>query len=367
MLTMPLTATAGGDDDVIGVFQLLNPMDRAMNEVIPFGDIFNPPVLPSIATVAANALANLLHEKEIKELLHSFVKVMTKAIDERSPYNSNHTHNVADFCGRFADYLASRFPDRDHKFHFGVNRREQLVMSAFLHDIGKIITPLGIMDKADRLAEQFEVVRFKFDIKKYQVEAEYLRKEITEEEYTGRITEVNDALALIENVNPAGFLPDDKIERINKLRAIKYTDSTGEIVPVLTESNMLSLTVRKGTLTEEERNVMQGHVSVTGRLLENMVFNKNYKDVADWAAGHHEFLDGTGYPRGLKGSEVSVEMCILTIMDIYDALTASDRPYKRGMPVEKALSILSEMVSEGKLDKELTELFKESEVWRKEV
>jgi HD-GYP domain-containing protein (c-di-GMP phosphodiesterase class II) len=364
MLTMPLTATVGDEVEVIGVFQLINPIDEETGLVASFGNIFDPPILPSIANIAANTLANLLHEKEIKDLLYSFVRVMTKAIDERSPYNSNHTNNVAEYCNRFALYLTSRFPDKDHKYYFGENRREQLVMAALLHDIGKIITPLHIMDKPDRLGEQLEIVKYKSEIKKHQLEVERLSGKITDEEHAAKLTELQESLLLIEEINTAGFIPDDKFERVKKLGGFVYLDNTGQTVPVLTDANIASLSVRRGTLTDEERNIMQEHASVTYRLLENMIFSKNYKNVTDWASGHHEYTDGSGYPNRLSGGDVTTEMSILTMADIYDALTASDRPYKRATPPDKALGILSAMASEGKFPKELAELFTESEAWK---
>ena len=363
MLAMPMTATVEDTIDVIGVIQLINAKDETTGEIIPFRNIYNPPVLPALSNIAANTLSNLLHEKETKDLLYSFVRVMTQAIDERSPYNSNHTHNVAEYCDRFAEYLNTIYPI-SHKYYFSANRKEQLTLAAFLHDIGKIITPLNIMDKADRLGEQLEIVRYKLEIKKYQIENEFLSKKITKEEYEVETSEFQAACELIEQTNTAGFLTDDKLKQIKQLEKLKYIDASGKATPVLTLNNIESLSIIKGTLTDGERLIMQEHVSLTDRLLANIMFKKQYKDVQAWAKGHHEFIDGTGYPDGLRDEQVTAEMCILTIIDIYDALTAKDRPYRKAIPSEKALDILSSMVSEGKLNKELVGLFTESGVWK---
>lgn len=359
MLVFPLTATTGETAEVIGVIQLINATDRESGRVIPFTSVFDRTILQALSNVSANALANVLYAGEIEELFDSFVRVMTQAIDERSVYNVNHTKNVARYCDGFARYLSEKFP-KGHELHFGENRREQLVKAAFLHDIGKIITPLSIMDKMDRLGDRAEGVRYRFEIKKYQLENEFLRNEITAGQYEADKAGLAEALALIESSNAAGFLPDDKLERIRRLSGITYTDPDGSTVPVLTEENITALTVQKGTLTDDERRIMQEHVSITGRLLDNMKFNKYYKDVPKWARSHHEFLDGTGYPLGLSGDDVTTEVCILSIMDIYDALTAADRPYKKAVPIDKVREILTSMAAEGKLHAELVRLFLES-------
>jgi len=156
---------------------------------------------------------------------------------------------------------------------------------------------------------------------------------------------------------------ESHFERIKQLAALTYTDENGEITPILTEDNMEALNIRRGTLTVKELNIMREHASVTSRLLGEMKFNDYYKDVKHWAESHHEFLNGAGYPNKLTGSELTPEICILTIMDIYEALTARDRPYKRVTPVDRALNILLSDASEGKLHKELVELFIESKVW----
>ncbi|MCL2047656.1 MAG: HD domain-containing protein [Defluviitaleaceae bacterium] len=351
MLVFPLSTTEG---DVVGVIQLINAMDG--ENIVSFDEVYDTDILTAIAGMSANALANILYAKEIDDLFHSFARVLTQAIDERSAYNANHTNSVARLCGQFADYLSAKFA-KGHNYHFTENRKSQLVMAAYMHDIGKIITPLNIMDKMDRLGKQREFLQYKFDIKYVQIENDFLAGRITQAEYQQEKDALGQAWELVEAVNKSGFVDDEKIKQIHALAAITYKDRDGNTTPIFTEYNLQSLAVRKGTLTDSEREIMQEHVSITYRLLQNMNFNKAYKDVPRWASSHHEFLDGSGYPLGLRGDEVTVEMCILTITDIYDSLTADDRPYKSAMPPEKALGILREMVKEGKLHGQLVELF----------
>jgi HD-GYP domain-containing protein (c-di-GMP phosphodiesterase class II) len=359
-LSLPLTATLDATDKVLGVIQLLNATDPITGKVMPYGDVYDPPVLPALSTIAANTLANLMYTTEIQQLLNSFVAVMTQAIDERSPYNRHHTQNVSMFCERFTQFLSLRFPP-GHPYHFDGEHRSQVIMAAMLHDIGKIITPLEIMDKADRLAKQMPAVRYRFELKKYQLEIDRLTGRISGEACESEKAALAEALALVESANTAVYLPEETINKLKELARLTYTDADGSTAPILNDDNIDAITIQKGTLTNAEREIMKQHVSLTIRLLAKMPFPRSFHDVPLWAGGHHEFLDGSGYPSMTEN--VTIEMCILTITDIFDALIANDRPYKKGVPVDKALAILREMADEGKLHKEMVELFAVSKVW----
>jgi HD-GYP domain-containing protein (c-di-GMP phosphodiesterase class II) len=359
-LTLPLTATLDSTDEVLGVIQLLNATDRATGQAVPYGDVNDPPVLPALSTIAANTLANLLYTTEIRQMLNSFVEVLTQAIDERSPYNRHHTQNVSMFCDKFTQFLSRRFPP-GHPYHFDEEHRSQVIMAAMLHDIGKIITPLDIMDKADRLSHQLPAVRYRFEIKRHQLEIALLTGKLSQIDYENEKAALTDALAKVEAANTAGYLPDERIAELKELARLSYTDPEGRPAPLLDDDNIDAITIQKGTLTDSEREIMKQHVSLTIRLLSKMKFPKVFRDVPLWAGGHHEFLDGSGYPP--MTSDITIEMCILTITDIFDALIANDRPYKKGVPVDKALGILREMADDGKLHKEMVALFAESKIW----
>jgi HD-GYP domain-containing protein (c-di-GMP phosphodiesterase class II) len=356
MLVFPLATT---ENEVIGVIQLINAIDRETGAVVPFGAAFDTSMLLALASASANALANILYAREIDELFHSFVRVLTKAIDERSAYSVNHTNNVAKLCGDFAEYLSKKFP-KGHVYHFSDNRQSQLVMAAYLHDVGKIVTPLNIMDKRDRLGDQLESVLYRFDIKALQLERDCLAGKITRAEYEEAAAYLAEILDFVIDMNNAGYMPEEKFKKVAELKHLTFIDRFGQNIPIFTAENIESLNIRKGTLTVKEREIMQEHAAITQRWLDNMKFNKSYKHVSRWASSHHEHLDGTGYPGGLNADEIELEICILTILDIFDALTASDRPYRKSMPIDKAYGILRSMVDEGKLHKELVELFIES-------
>ena len=366
MLALPLTVSLEAlDPNVLGVIQLINAKNRESGEVVPFGNIYDLPLIPALSQMASNSLGNLIHLREVRLLFRSFVAVLTQAIDERSTYNNYHTQNVSWYCNAFAKYLSKRF-EPGHPFYFDSNRKDRITIAALLHDIGKIITPLYIMDKSDRLGPRLEAVRYRFEIKRLQLENDMLSGLISTKDFEAEASEIAESLEFIESVNKQSFLGDEQHAQVQTLAKLVYKNKLGETVPLLDDEDIEFLSIRKGTLSNDERVIMQDHVALTGRLLDQITSWKYYRDVPEWARNHHEFLDGSGYPRGLKGDELSIETCIITIVDIFEALTASDRPYKKAMPIDKSLKILDEMAEEGKLHKELVNLFTESKVWQDE-
>jgi hypothetical protein len=232
--------------------------------------------------------------------------------------------------------------------------------------VGKIVTPLEVMDKSSRLGSRLPVIMQRFEIKKLFDKIVFLSGNITDDEYNAGLEYINDTLTFIERIDTAGFLPDEDLERVKTLGQITYIDDSGNTVPVFDECDIVSLSTRKGTLTDAERGIMEEHASVTERLLGNMKFTEKLEHVPFWAQSHHEFIDGTGYPHKMTSDQIPVEVRILTMMDVYDALTARDRPYKRATPHDVAIKILRSMVDEGKLDGEIVQLFVDSEIGKDE-
>jgi HD-GYP domain-containing protein (c-di-GMP phosphodiesterase class II) len=347
MLTVPMEDDNG---DVIGVTQLINAQDSA-GHVIPFAQEHER-VLLSLASQAAICLTNLNYAAEVTELLNSFVRVMSSAIDARSPYNANHTRNMARYAESFLNWL------NNEGIAFDESRRRQLLMSVWLHDIGKLVVPLEVMDKESRLGPKINDVMSRFQIFALQNEIARLNQSIDGAEYARRVGELEAARRLVEKSNRAGFLSD---ETLAEIRALSEKSGPDRETPYLTDEELTCLSVRKGTLTDEERRVMESHVLMTRRMLSEMSFPKHYQSVPDWASAHHEYLNGNGYPDKLTGKAIPVEVRILTVLDIYDALTARDRPYKPAMPVEKALAVLKEMADSGQLDARIVDRFIRSE------
>ena len=360
MLAVPMRNREG---EKLGVLQLINAMDED-GTVCPFPQDMAL-VLESLASQAAITIQNVRYIQDIKELFQSFVRVMSSAIDERSPYNGSHTRHMAAYGNRFLDYLNQQAEHAGEEAPFPPARREELLTSVWLHDIGKLVIPLEIMDKPARLLpEQHTAILHRMEIFRLKSEIDCLSGRLTEEERQALVSRTHEAEALIESVNAAGFLPDEKLEALNSLAAQIYADRNGRQEPWLTQEEHAMLSIRKGTLSQEERGIMESHVTATKKLLSQIRFSHDLSHVREWASGHHELLNGSGYPEHLCGEEIPAEIRILTILDIFDALTADDRPYKPGMPIERALSILDAMASkEGKLDPELVRLFTESRCW----
>ena len=238
-------------------------------------------------------------------------------------------------------------------------------MSVWLHDVGKLAVPLEIMDKESKLGAQMKVIEDRFVKISLLDEIAVYRGEITAEEKEVRKKERDIALDEIRRINRAEFVPDEKLELLKKIIGEKYRDESGEEKPILTDEEIENLSIRKGTLNDRERAIIQSHAVVTGRILDQIQFPDEYCHVPIWASEHHELLSGRGYPYHLSGDQIPKEVRLLTILDIFEALTAKDRPYKRPMPVEKAFSILESMVKAGDLDGEILGFFKESKAWEK--
>ncbi len=360
MLVVPMRNREG---EKIGIVQLLNCLDENGN-VTEFPEEMVL-MVEWVASQSAISIQNVRYVQAIKGLFQSFVRVMSSAVDERTPYNGSHTRHMAAYGDKFIDYLNHAAARAGKTEPFSPARREELLMSVWLHDIGKLITPLEVMNKEARLLpEQHTAFLHRMEVIRLRGEIDRLTGRITQEEQEALAQKTYDAEKLIEKINGAGFLPDDMLAAVDELAARTYLDAEGNRRPWITREEHTMLSIRKGTLSDEERRIMEDHVVVTDKLLSQIRFSNDLSHVREWAGSHHELLNGTGYPRHLKGEQVPMEVRIITILDIFDALTADDRPYKPGMPVEKALSILDSMANkEGKLDPELTRLFIESRCW----
>jgi HD-GYP domain-containing protein (c-di-GMP phosphodiesterase class II) len=372
MLVIPLE---NHEDTVIGVLQLINARDES-GKLIPFAPYFEN-VVSSLASQAAIFLTNMQLLNDIENLFNSFVEVMATAIDSRTPYNANHTRRVALLAGELARAINQERLINGKEALFDEDHIAELVMAGWLHDIGKIATPLEVMNKATRVERQLELIMQRFDYIYTSVEAQYLRKYLEnldnkpllarlEKEWQDEQNYIKKARELVLRCdNPATFIDAEIKGKIQEIAARTYLDQNGQVNPWLKEEEVTALTVVKGTLTEQERRIMEDHVSVTARMLDKIPFTRKLKDVPFWASIHHEHLDGKGYPQGLTGDAIPVEGRILALVDVFDALTADDRPYKKAMPLEQALKILGFMVKDGELDGELLEIFSRYKVWEK--
>lgn len=355
MLVIPLE---NNEDELLGVLQLLNAQDET-GKVVAFDTEYEI-IIRSLGSLTAIAMTNLRYLEEMKHQLHSFVEAMATAIDERTPYNGTHTRKVAEYSLLLAGKINEKFQKGEITEYFDEDRFERLELAALLHDIGKMIIPRSVMNRATRLDKDMKAVEDRFALLSCYYKIDHLNDRITKREMEEKTKVLLDGMDLIHRIDAAGFLPDEEYAAVQELAKCYYEKENGEQIFYLTERERVCLSIRKGTLTDDMRKEMESHVVMTSKILSKVYFNKNYIEVPKWAGEHHEFLNGTGYPNHLTEKDLSIEARILTVTDIYDALTCTDRPYKKPMPREKAISILTSMADEGKVDLQLVNWLSEA-------
>ena len=308
-------------------------------------------------------IANKRLANQVTNLMNSFVEVMVTAIEEKSAYNANHTKSMVRYAKRYLAWLEKQ----GTLTQFTSENTAPLLMSIWLHDIGKLLVPPEVMDKPSRLGSAETVIRHRIETTRLMLQIKTLQNPENTAEFRFQQEQLDKAETLIFAANTVGFLGDEMIEKLKAAATIQCYEADGSVRPLLDESELKAITVRRGTLTADERKIIESHVSWTGTLLSKVEFRGDYKPVPKWAAGHHELLDGSGYPDHLSDNAIPWETRLLTIIDIYDALTAEDRPYKPPMPPEKAFAILADMAEHGKVDRHILNSFRESKAWKRET
>ncbi len=355
MLIVPME---NNSKELIGLIQLMNVMDED-GEILPFSQEHEM-VIYTLSSLTSIAWTNVRYVRDLSLQINSFVEAMATAIDERTPYNGTHTRKVAEYSQILADKINEHYKKGEIDQYFDRDRKEKLELAASLHDIGKMVVPRSVMNRATRLDKDLSVLESRYALLRAYYRIDELEGRYTPDEAKEMVDLLNQGLAVIYRIEDVEILEDKDYDYIQEFSKNVYKSKTGEIIPFLTESERRSLSVRKGTLTQEMRHLMESHVVMTEKILDKVYFSRSYEDVPKWAAQHHEFLDGSGYPRGLTARNLDIESRILTVSDIYDALTSRDRPYKKPMSKEKALEVLWEMTEEGKLDRRLVQMITEA-------
>lgn len=307
-------------------------------------------------------LRNRSLANQIRNLMKSFVEVMVTAVEEKSSYNANHTKNMVSYAEKYIERMHELEPDSPCV----PAQTEPFLMSVWLHDIGKLLIPQKLMDKPTRLGSKLNDIQHRIETGRLMLQIRLLKGEDDAEAYAEKLQALDDAEQLILSANTAGILEDETVGRLYEAAKTECIASDGTTCALLTPEEVEAITVVRGTLTEAERRIIESHVSLTAKLLSKMEFTGDYESVPEWAAGHHELLDGSGYPQKRQGDEIAPETRLLTIIDIYDALTADDRPYKPPMEPEKAFEILRSMAEGKKLDADILESFYRSGAWKRE-
>ncbi|MFZ5896464.1 MAG: HD domain-containing phosphohydrolase [Myxococcota bacterium] len=384
MLVTPLTSSQG---EVIGVIQLINkkrdPKKQLLTpadvdkEVVPFDDR-SEQLLTTLSAQAGIALENAILYDEIRTIFEGFVRASVDAIEARDPTTSGHSRRVADLTvglavavergghGPYADVQWKREDLREIEY------------ASLLHDFGKIGVREHVLVKAKKLyPHALELVHQRFDFVAKSIESEILQRKVDalmrgasaselsalDAELAERLAELDAAWSVVEGANEPTVLAAGDFKRIEELGQRSFTRRDGSVAALLGADEVKALSVMRGSLTNDEYEEIRSHVQHTYRFLSKIPWGKTFARVAVIAGAHHERLNGTGYPNRLRAEEIPLQSKLMSISDIFDALTASDRPYKRAVPVQKALDILNFEVKDGHLDGDLVRIFAEARVW----
>lgn len=346
------------EDNLVGVVQLINAQNEA-GEVIPYSREYEK-ILESLGSQAAVAVSNMKFVQEIEQLMVSITHVFTDAIDTRIPYNYYHSRNVYLYVKKLIRYMNKQYAAGKCSRYFTPAEQDELQMAALMHDIGKMVIPNEVINKKTRLDNRLSLVIERFEHLEALYHIDYLENRISSQRWKEEKEKLAEAKIRVAEINQKTSLEDADINYINELAARSYVGAGNKVTAYLTPQEAESLAVRRGNLTKAERETIRSHVIYTEKYLSNMNFENRYPHIVQWAGAHHEYLDGSGYPHGLKGDEIPFEARILTVVDVFEALTSADRPYKKSIDADKAFLMLDDMVQKGKIDKEVKELFQEA-------
>lgn len=389
MMLIPMT---NHNRDVIGVIQLVNrkrdPSKRLTIEEMR-GDGVRPfnqkdmELVSALAGQAAVAVQNTLLLQDIHNLFEGFVKASVTAIEQRDPTTSGHSFRVAEFTTGLAEAVDRVSDGEFSAVRFSKEQIRELRYASLLHDFGKVGVREQVLVKAKKLyKEEMELIKWRFLYIRQALENEFHRKKvrflrehgpanfseyegILDAEHRTRLAEIDDMYHTIINANEPTVVEEGNFEKLERIGRNRIRIDSGLEVPFLRENELVSLSIRRGNLDQHERLEIESHVSHTYRFLIQIPWTQDLGGVPDIARGHHEKLNGTGYPLGLQGSEISVQTRMMTISDIYDALTAPDRPYKKSMRMEAALDILKKEAKDQHVDGKLLDIFIEAGVFRR--
>lgn len=355
-LTVPMKNHEG---DIIGVLQLINAMDRATGRVLPFNDS-DRRLVESLASQAAIAWTNRLLIDRYEELFESFVTMINGAIDRKSPHTGAHCQRVPELTMMIADAVADCHVGPLRAFTMSEKDRYELKIAGLLHDCGKVTTPVHVADKATKLqtiCDRIDLIETRFEVVKREIELAALSGAAAPVGL--RMADVDADLAFLRRANIGSeAMSDADIARIRAI-ATKYPwrGPDGAPRPFLSDDEVVNLTIPRGTLTAEERRIINHHIEVTIEMLEVLPWPRHLTNVPRYAGAHHERVDGKGYPRGLTRDEMPVPARCMAIADIFEALTAGDRPYKKAKTLSEALDILGQMKLTGHIDPDIFDVF----------
>jgi HD-GYP domain-containing protein (c-di-GMP phosphodiesterase class II) len=384
--SMFVIALKNHENEIIGVLQLLNALDGATDKIISFSDKLVV-LVASLASQAAVTLTNNALVHDLNELFYAFIKSIAVFVDKKSIYTGEHIRRVVDLTSLIASHINADDKGPFKDVHFDEYHLDELNMAAWMHDIGKVTTPEYVLDKSSRLetiSDRIELIETRYQLiaqllennflhhqnellcngqrQDINVENEHLKAELKRE-----MALLQDELAFIKACNcNRGRMKADDIRRLEKI-AKKTFFVNNEPNPYLTPDELKNLSIPAGNLTMEERHVIENHVTMTRNILEQLPFPKSLSHVAEYASSHHERLDGSGYPKGLRDEELPLQSRILAIADVFEALTAKNRPYRDPMKLSKALQVLDVLQEKGQIDSAIVDMFTNKKIFKEYV
>lgn len=376
-LTVPMKNHEG---EIIGVLQLINAIDPATGAVATFS-VADQSLVESLASQAAIALTNRLLIDQLEKLFESFINLINLAIDEKSPYTGGHCQRVPVLTMMLAEAVDATHEGPLADFRMTDKDRYELKIAGLLHDCGKVTTPVHVVDKATKLHTLFDRIHLidtRFEVLKRDAEISALRRQLAlrekrDAEAESRIQqELADHLRVLDaervflrrcNEGSEAMQEADQ-QRVREIgQNHTWRNVEGIEADFLSAEEIENLTIRSGTLTQAEREIINYHIVATIKMLEQLPWPKHLKNVPEYAGGHHERMDGKGYPRGLTREQMSVQARTMGIADIFEALTARDRPYKHGMKLSQAMKILTNFKKNGHIDPDLFDIFVKQKVY----
>ena len=382
-LTVPMK---NHESEIIGVLQLINRIDPVTKEIGPFA-ASDQRLAESLASQAAIALTNRHLINQLEELFESFIALINTAIDEKSPYTGGHCQRVPVLTMMLAEAVNEISAGPLREFKMSEKDRYELKIAGLLHDCGKVTTPVHVVDKATKLETIFDritLVDTRFEVLKRDMEIRALKRKLDlarepglseaataqglaqiDREHQNSLREIEGDREFLRHSNVGGeVMSPDASERVIRIgTGRKWVDVAGNTSDFLTQDEVTNLTIARGTLTQKERETINHHIVATIKMLEALPWPSHLRNVPEYAGGHDERMDGKGYPRGLKREQMSVQARVMGIADIFEALTAKDRPYKRGKTLSESLKILGNFRLNGHIDPDLFDIFVRKKVY----
>ncbi|NQE50484.1 HD family phosphohydrolase [Herbaspirillum rubrisubalbicans] len=378
ILTVPMQDHEG---ELVGVLQLVNAIDPDTGEPQPFSET-DQRFIEALASQAAMAMTNQQLIGRLESLFESLIKLINIGIGAKSPHTGRHCEQVPQLAMMLAEAAHNTTEGPLADFHMTDADRRELWLAGLLHDCGKIGTPSHIVEKATKLETIFDrihLVDTRFEVVKRDAEIALLQQKLAlgaaltparaaelDAAFQAELAKLDEDRAFLRKINygTEGMRPEDQ-QRVLDIAARTWRGPDGQLRQLLDDEEASNLRIRAGTLNDEERAIINNHIAITIKMLESLPWPKQLARVTEFAGGHHERMDGKGYPKGLTREQMSVQARIMAVADIFEAVTASDRPYKRGNTLNEAVEILAGFKARDHIDPDLFDLFVRERIYEK--